>query len=320
MLDFTDPVIIAIFTLIPIIGILGYVYIRKSGQRAQSTSTDVLNQRIAVLQEGFVDQGKLEERDSDESFFEALNKDTFNLIGSFAPTPSEELTQLLNKAGERDKYAYLRTFFQQIIGGIFGFTIGVCLIFVMNNTAAGLALGLGIGFLFYSGVKSGLRTKAKDRSYKIDKTLPDVIDLFANCCVAGVSFDTAANYILNDLGSELIMKPIKEDMLAWQADVNLGMTRPEGWKRLSDRSDSKNIRYFTSLINQSEKTGGSVADALFKMSSFFRERRKQLLEAEIAQLPTKMSSQTIVFIVMPMVVLLMAPVGLNAFRMVSEIF
>ncbi len=314
-----DPIILIFLVAIVVVGGVTFVVVNKQQQKTDASSAEALSRRIAILQEDFGDQGLMEHRAPNESFLESLNKDLLNFIGSFSPVPSPEKMDKFNKAGLRTKEVPVSIFFQQISGAVMGIVLGIILCFTPIGIA-GLALALGFAYMGYSSPMSDVRKRIKERSYRIDKTLPDMIDLFANCCVAGVSFDIAAGYILNDLGDDPLMQSIKEDFLAWQADVNLGMERPEAWKRLANRSESKNIRYFTSLINQSEKTGGSVAEALFKMSGFFRERRKQQIESEIATLPTKMSSQTIVFIVLPIVVLLLFPVGLNAFKMMGELF
>ncbi|MDJ0625632.1 MAG: type II secretion system F family protein [Candidatus Caenarcaniphilales bacterium] len=313
-------IIIGFFILLVICGVIIFMMVQSKQKQTNATSSETLNRRIAIIQENFEDQGLLESREPQESFLDTLNKDLVNMIGKLAPVPSQEKLTMLNKAGMRRPHDHIALFFQQIAGAVTGVGLGILIVFTGVDLFAGLAVALCLGLLFYLAPSTEMNRKIKDRSYKIDKTLPDIIDLFANCCIAGVSFDIAAGYILVDLEDDPLLKPVKEDFLAWQSDVNLGMDRQESWKRLVDRSESKNIRYFTSLINQSEKTGGSVAEALFKMSDFFRERRKQMIESEIAQIPTKMSTQTIVFIVLPIVLLLLAPVGLNAFRMVSELF
>lgn len=313
-------IIIAVFFVVMAAVAAGiFIFVQKKQQNTEASSSDSLSRRIEILQEGFGDQGLLEERPPDQGFMESLSQDMVNMIGSFAPVPSPEKLALLNKAGLRTKDAHIWFFFQQISGAVVGLGLGAMSVFVLGPMA-GIAVGLMLALLFFMGPSSDMRNRIKERSYRIDKTLPDMIDLFANCCIAGVSFDIAAGYILNDLGDDPLMGPVKEDFLAWQGDANLGIARPDCWKRLSDRSDSKNIRYFTSLINQSEKTGGSVAEALFKMSGFFRERRKQQIESEIATLPTKMSTQTMAFIVLPIIILLLGPVCLNAFKMVAELF
>ncbi|HEY9886146.1 MAG TPA: type II secretion system F family protein [Vampirovibrionales bacterium] len=297
-----------------------FVFLQGKEKRARLSSSDELNRRIAVLQDGMQDQGALESRAPNESFFDKLSHDLAGFITGFSPSPSKDQINMLNKAGYRTNDAHVWFFFQQVSGAITGVCLGILTVVLGLGLMAGLAVGLLLGLLFYMAPMSSMRNTIQDRTKKIDKTLPDMIDLFANCCMAGVSIDIAAGYILNDLGNDEVLQPIKEDLLAWQSDVNLGVDRPKAWQRLAERSDSKNIKYFTSLINQSEKTGGSISEALFKMSDFFRERRKQMIESEIAQLPTKMSTQTIFFIVMPIVVMLMFPVFLHAYKMASELF
>ncbi len=313
---------IAIILTLVIICSAGIFFVVQNNQRkAESSSSDNLNRRIAILQEGFQDQGFIESRESNVGAGDSLWQDFMNLIGTVAPVPNPDKLEALNKAGYRTKNAHILFFVQQIGGAIAGGLLaGIATLMISHDMLYGLLATLLVGLLGFIGPQSSLRKKIQERSYMIDKTLPDMIDLFANCCIAGVSFDTAAGYILNDLGDDPLLTPIKEDFLAWQADVNLGMPRPDCWNKLSNRSNSKNIRYFTSLINQSEKTGGSIAESLFKMSGFFRERRKQQIQGEIAQLATKMSMQTMVFIVLPIIVLLMGPIFLNAAQMASQLF
>ena len=312
--------LIIFFAILILVSVGLFVFIQNKQKRSQLSSSDELNRRIAVLQDGMQDQGALESRAPNESFMEKISHDLAGFIAGFAPTPSKDKLDMLNKAGYRTNDAHVWFFFQQVSGAITGVCLGILAIALGVKFIFGVATALLMGLLLYMSPMSSMRKKIQDRTKKIDKTLPDMIDLFANCCMAGVSIDIAAGYILNDLGDDEILQPIKEDLLAWQSDVNLGVERPKSWQRLAERSDSKNIKYFTSLINQSEKTGGSVSEALFKMSDFFRERRKQMIESEIAQLPTKMSTQTIFFIVMPIIVLLMFPVFLHAFKMASDLF
>jgi tight adherence protein C len=311
--------IIGFFVLLIVLAVGVFIFVQNKENETQAASTESLSRRIEILQDGFADQGGLEARNLNQNFVDQLNDDFVNLIGSFAPVPSKDRMDMLNKAGLRTPNAYIWVFIQQVTFTVVFAAIGFASIVVVGAMPA-ILISLLMGLMGFMGPISDMRKRIKERSYKIDKTLPDMIDLFANCCIAGVSFDIAAGYILSDLGNDELMNPIKEDFLAWQADVNLGMERPESWKRLSDRSESKNIRYFTSLINQSEKTGGSVAEALFKMSGFFRERRKQQIESEIAQIPTKMSTQTIAFIFLPIILLLLGPILLNAYKMATDLF
>ncbi len=313
---------IAIILILVVICSAGIFFVvQNNQQKAEAGSTDNLNRRIAILQDGFQDQGFLESRDSSVKGGESLWQDFMNLIGTIAPVPSPEKLEALNKAGYRTPNAHIVLFVQQISGALSGGLLaGVATLMISHDMLYTLLATLLVGLLGFMGPQSNLRKKTAERSLMIDKTLPDMIDLFANCCIAGVSFDTAAGYILNDLGDDPVLQPIREDFLAWQADVNLGIQRPDCWNKLSNRSDSKNIRYFTSLMNQSEKTGGSIADSLFKMSSFFRDRRKQQIQAEIAQLAQKMSMQTMAFIILPIIILLMGPIFLNAAQMAGQLF
>ncbi len=295
-----------IIGVILVSSLVGFSILMKIFSDMEQASGRNLKATLGFLQEGMVDQGSLDVREKDLS--EEL-ENFANLLGPLIPAPTEKKLSLLNKAGIRTPNAYLLKSLEQLGFATFVFAavfiIGILIKKVIIFSILAIAFG-GLAYILYW---EDIKEQVKKRALLLDKSIPDMIDLFANACAAGATFDIAADFILNQMPDEKHSLPIKTDFLAWQADIRFGVPREEAWQGLIQRSDSKNMKYFCNLMDQSEKTGGSVSESLLKMAGFFRERRKQQIEAEIAQLKGKMLSLTVAFIVVPILVLIVLPMG-----------
>ena len=316
---FNQVIFLAVIIVVLVLGFFVFKYLENEQAKSTLSDTASLENRISFAEEEMGVEGIISGKKVNLESEPGIKGEFLAWVGKLTPIPDEKAKEALNKAGYRTVDAHAVFFTKRFCKGLLvGFMVSLSAFFGLGSM--GLLTGGILGFLVFMQSNGELRKKIAYRSLQIDKTLPDVIDLFANCCKAGVSFDVAATFILNELGEEESIRSIKEDLLSWQNDISLGLDRTDCWKRLANRSDSKNIRYFCSLINQSEKVGGSVSEALFKMSDFFRDRRIQQIEAEIAQLPSKMSGQTILFIVMPIIVMILLPIVINAFTTIKEVF
>lgn len=302
--------------VLTIVGVVGFIVIYSLLAANQKETFSNLKDRINYLQDGFTNQGRLETRDQSEGFVTSI----INSLGAFLPVPTPEKLELLNQAGHRSENAYPMLLQKQIGFVVLGAAVGGLLGIAMESNALAFLLFFACGILGYFISWSSLKGEVAHRSLCIDKTIPDLVDLFANACSAGTSFDLAADFILNELPEHGTALPIKQDFLAWQQDTKFGVERTECWTRLRKRSQSKNIKYFANLMDQSEKTGGSVSEALLKMADFFRERRKQQIEADISQLASKLAGLTILFIVLPILLLIIIPIGLQIKKQSAGIF
>lgn len=310
--------IVIFIVFIAILSIAAFVLLQKHLQKKEETNLSSLKNRLNYLQQDFAHQGALETRDEVDGTgpFDTL----LNYLATLLPAPSPKKLDLLNKAGLREPNAYKGKVVEQLSTTVLGIVAGSLLGIIFDNPIIGIVGAAGLGFVFYIRAWGSLEAVIKKRSYYIDKSLPDLIDLFANACSAGTTFDLAADFIIFQLPESELTTAIKQDMLAWQQDIKYGVERQEAWTRLHQRSKSKNMKYFCNLIDQSEQTGGSISSSLLKMADFFRERRKQALEAEIAQLRGKLVMLTIIFIVLPILIYMIVPIGIQVAGQMKGIF
>jgi tight adherence protein C len=169
-----------------------------------------------------------------------------------------------------------------------GFTVlGLLFLFVvparfgLNRT--GILIGL-LAFLVIAYLpKLWLLQRMRLRQDNIRSGLPDALDMLSVCAAAGLGFDQAlqrvSEYWITDVGVEFA-RVISE--------IELGISRRDSLRNLSDRLDVTEMSSFISLLLQSEQIGMSIADTLHSQAEQMRtERRFRALE-QIRKVPIKM--------------------------------
>lgn len=170
-------------------------------------------------------------------------------------------------------------------------------------------MGLGAGFilpqLFLDNVATARRTK-------IDKILPDALDLLVICTEAGMSVDTSLLRVASNLGKQ--GKELGEEIIITNREIGLGQARDICWNNLGERTGSEELKNLARVITQSEKVGASVGEVLRGQAEFLRVRRRQKAEEMAAQMSTKMMIPTVIFIFPCVLVVTFGPPLLKLMR------
>ena len=171
-----------------------------------------------------------------------------------------------------------------IAGAIFGFTIGVSLAAYMHSI--GVLYIAGIVLFTVSGAYlplSQLKAAIKDRKVKIQKALPDLLDMLASTVAAGLAFNAALG-----TAQEIAVGPLGEELKAVLSEVRLGRSRSDALKSMSNRVRQEQLSTTVTAIVQAERLGSNLAAVLEELAEEVRNRRMIRAE-EIANLmPTKM--------------------------------
>ena len=155
--------------------------------------------------------------------------------------------------------------------------------------AAGCGVLLGFG-LFYRGVADGLIAmlffgvigfvfpdllllkRARSRSARMERELPDVIDLMRICLLAGLGFENSCARI-----SVAMDGPLAEEFGLLALSVQVGKSRLQALTEWLERSESLALRQFIGALMQVELLGVSMNVALAEIAREARETRKSLL-------------------------------------------
>jgi tight adherence protein B len=128
---------------------------------------------------------------------------------------------------------------------------------------------LGTSFLLGILPLMVLRWKRKRKTLKIERYMPDAMELLARSLRAGHTLSGTL-----DLVSQEIPPPLGTEMRITHDEQKLGLSTTQAFRRMGERVASQDLRYcVTAVIIQSE-TGGNLAEILENIGLIIRERLK----------------------------------------------
>jgi tight adherence protein B len=131
-------------------------------------------------------------------------------------------------------------------------------------TILGVVLGVVVGLILPSLV---LKALAARRARKFEQQLPDVLTLVASSLSTGFSLPQALDAVAHD-----VAEPAAKEFSRAMAETRIGSDLSEALTRLSDRMDSRNMRWAAMAIEIQRTVGGNLAGTLRTTASTLRER------------------------------------------------
>lgn len=115
-----------------------------------------------------------------------------------------------------------------------------------------------------------LSRAVRRRQTRIDRDLPDFLDVLAVSVSAGVGFRPALERVSDTVGG-----PVGEEIMTALREMQLGVGRREAFEALRDRNDSEFIAQFVTSLLQAEELGVPLADALLDLAREMRRAAHQ---------------------------------------------
>jgi tight adherence protein C len=199
--------------------------------------------------------------------------------------------QRLGRAGYRNESA-IRVFY----GCKVLVPVALCAVAFLTNAASlspffVYTSCLGLGFLapdFWLG------RMISNRQKRIERGLPDVLDLLVICIEAGLSLDQATSRTAEEL--KAAQPDLCDEFGILVLEQRAGRARSEAWKNLADRTDVNSLRNLVSVLVQSEQFGTSVAKTLRQHADSLRTQRMQAVEEMAAKTSVKLVFPLVFFI------------------------
>jgi tight adherence protein C len=174
----------------------------------------------------------------------------------------------------------------------------------------------GIAFImiilmgFYAYPALWLRAVLADRQHKIQKSLPFVMDLLTLSVEAGLDFMSAMQRIV----SKGKVDALEEELLRVLREIQLGKTRRNALRDLSERVDQQDLRSVLNSLIQADELGVGIASILRIQSDQIRQRRFERAEKMANEAPVKMLFPLVAFIFPAVFLVLLGPIVLQIFR------
>lgn len=166
-------------------------------------------------------------------------------------------------------------------------------------TVVGGVVGAVMGFflpdvlLYNSGLK---------RQQKIPIALPDALDLLTICVEAGLGFDAAVAQVARHTEG-----PLAAEFSRVLQEMQIGKSRSEALRAMSERTTVPELRSFVSALIQSTELGIPVAHVLREQGKEMRLRRRQRAEAQAQKVPVKITFPLILCLFPALLVVVMGP-------------
>jgi len=123
------------------------------------------------------------------------------------------------------------------------------------------------------------------RQDRINKALPDVLDLLIVCMEAGLSLQATINRVSDEVKN--ISVDLYRELQITNAELRTGISREAALRSLGERTGVQNVKALVGLMIQSDRMGASIVQALRTHAAFLRVQRSQQAEEKAAKLPVK---------------------------------
>ncbi|HEY1798463.1 MAG TPA: type II secretion system F family protein [Stellaceae bacterium] len=168
---------------------------------------------------------------------------------------------------------------------------------------------LGAAFVGYMAPTTVLRNITARRVGRIQKGLPDALDLMVICAEAGLSLDATLNRISREL--EPSWPELAEEFGITAAELTFLPDRRLAFDNLNARTNIPSIRGVVNTLLQTAKFGTPLAHSLRVLAAEFRDARMIRAEEKAARLPALLTVPLILFILPTLFIVLLGPAVLG---------
>jgi tight adherence protein C len=148
------------------------------------------------------------------------------------------------------------------------------------------------------------RKRAK-RMKRLQRALPDALDLLVICVEAGLGLNQAIVRVAEE--SRNSSQELADELLLLNLEVRSGLEREEAFRNLAERTGVDDIRALCTILIQTEKFGTSVSTALRTQADTMRVIRRQRAEEMAAKATIKIIPPLVFCIFPALFIAILAP-------------
>jgi tight adherence protein C len=196
-----------------------------------------------------------------------------------------------------------------VAGTVFGIVVALCLwLFLPLNKV------LEIIFMVLSVVIGGyapiflLHQAMDERKAKIQRALPDFLDMMCSTVQAGLALNAAMDYAVDAAPG-----PLGEEISEALSEIRFGRSRIDALRAAAERANQPAFKTAILAISQAERLGSNVSKVLSELAEDTRNHRLMTIEEMAAKLPVKMVFPMMFFMLPAIIVVIFGTVAANYF-------
>jgi tight adherence protein C len=182
----------------------------------------------------------------------------------------------------------------------------------LTNVPLTLALEVISGLIGYYLPDLLMKVRIDRRKEKIQKALPDALDLMVVCVEAGMGMDAAIHRVAQEI--RLTSPELSDELALLNLELRAGKARQDALRNLAMRTDLPTVNSLVTLLIQTDKFGTSVASALRVFSEGYRTQRFQKAEEMASKLPVKLILPLVFFIFPALFVIIAGPAAIKIYQ------
>jgi tight adherence protein C len=185
--------------------------------------------------------------------------------------------------------------------------------FMPSNTFTWCLVFGGVGYLLPD---IWLTRLVKRRQKRIQKSIPDAIDLLVICVDAGLGLDQA----LLRIGQEIAVShpELHEEFMQINLEQRAGKPRIDAWQSVADRTKLPEFASLVTMLTQTDRFGTPIVRALSRFAEEIRTRRRQRAEEAAAKTKIKILFPLVLFIFPCIFIVLIGPAILQLMRTLNH--
>jgi tight adherence protein C len=141
--------------------------------------------------------------------------------------------------------------------------------------------------------------KIRQRFEKIDRQMPDMIDLLVVTIEAGLGILASMR-----VAAESLQDPLGQELRLTLQEQRMGLSVFEAIESLGRRANAPNVRVFVRALIQGEKLGVSIGTTMRNVALEMRKRRKAAAEEKAQKMPIKLLFP-LVFLIFPAIMIVL---------------
>ena len=230
---------------------------------------------------------------------------------------SEDTRDKLSRAGYRGQGPVVTFMFFRFVMpfAVFAFAI-VYLFFIAHfhwNMTTKATVAVGAALLGFYLPDVFLNNKIARRQQSIMRAFPDALDLLLICVESGMSVEAAFQRVASEIGVQ--SAELAEEFGLTTAELSYLPERRQAFENLATRCGHSGVKSVATALNQAEKYGTPMGQALRVAAQENREMRMAEAERKAASLPAKLTVPMIVFFLPCLFVVILGPAIMKIMHM-----
>lgn len=230
---------------------------------------------------------------------------------------SEGTQEKLQMAGLRGPTPLMVFNFFRFVMPFALFAFGLLYFFVIGSfhwsAAMKLAAAVAAALLGYYLPDLFISNVIARRQNSIMASFPDALDLLLICVESGMSVEAGFQKVAGEIGQS--STELAEEFALTTAELSYLPDRKQAFENLAKRCGHQGVRAVATALNQAERYGTPLGQALRICAQENREMRMAEAEKRAAALPAKLTVPMIIFFLPCLFAVIMGPAILRVMRM-----